>query len=324
VRLFQIPDQMELLVGTGNLSNRRKANMPSPETINRLETELLAARTEAEGFLLAVSPGELDLPAWLADRVRTVSALFHSPLVRLLSLAGKSPMLGSVDVKALQVALRTIDAALRLREYYEWETEVLHDEGRVLGVRSAGSSEDRRISPEAAREEIRNAIDQVSRRIAILRAQAEAEESGQTTSVEQALGAAAVSIRPGTAFIIMAIDPGKPELEDVKRTIQQECARFNIRAIRADDIEHSGEITHRILETIRTSEFLIADLTDERPSVYYEVGFAHAIGKRPILYRKAGTRLHFDLAVHNCPEYANLTDLTNKLNRRLTAMTRGE
>ena len=49
--------------------------------------------------------------------------------------------------------------------------------------------------------------------------------------------------------------------------------------------------------------------------------YAHAIDKRPIILRKAGTPLHFDLAVHNIPEYKYNTDLKNILKKRFEAIT---
>lgn len=125
---------------------------------------------------------------------------------------------------------------------------------------------------------------------------------------------------PDSAFIVMSMNPAEPGLTDVMNAIKDECRAFGISAERIDDIEHSDRITDRILERLRSAEFIIADLTGERPNVYYEVGFAHALGKRPILYRRTGTQLHFDLSIHNVPEFANITDLRNLLRRRLEAI----
>ena len=127
---------------------------------------------------------------------------------------------------------------------------------------------------------------------------------------------------PNTAFILMWMNPDHPELEDVSNTIKDVCKLYSITAVRADDIQHEDKITDVILDYISKSEFLIADLSREGPNVYYEIGHAHAIEKRPFLYRRMGILLHFDLSIHNVREYRNTTELRKMLTTRLEVLVR--
>ena len=119
------------------------------------------------------------------------------------------------------------------------------------------------------------------------------------------------------AFVMMSISDSEPELEDVLYAIQRACGTVNMEAVRADKVEHSGRITDLILEYLRTSQYLICDLTTERPNVYYELGYCHGLSREVVLIAKHGTRLHFDIKDYNVIFYKNMTELEQKLLARL-------
>ena len=126
-----------------------------------------------------------------------------------------------------------------------------------------------------------------------------------------------------TGFIIMSMTENS-ELENVYQIIKDECQKFDIRAERIDEIHSSDRITNDILEKIETTDYLFADLTFERPNVYYELGFCHGLGKDPkkiVLMAKEGTKLHFDIKDMRTIFYESPVNLKKQLKQRLGGIT---
>ena len=65
-------------------------------------------------------------------------------------------------------------------------------------------------------------------------------------------------------------------MKDVSGRCHWSCAR-------ADDILHTRDIISVIWEEIERSECVIADVTGNNANVFYELGYAHAVGKNTIL-----------------------------------------
>lgn len=255
-----------------------------------------------------------------SDLQSIAEALITRVLNACAELAGQtrsSPLAGPEDTRDVKLAAKSMRSALTLRKYHYREADVLHDEGSVLGYRSAEQADLIGLSPDLARKEFKACLPVISSVVTVIEATPSTPQSvgGTTTATE------ASKYRADTAFIMMWMDPSHPELTDVADSVRSVFRSFGVHAVRADDIEHDGLITERILNEIKTSEFLFADLTGARPNVYYEIGFAHALGKKVILFRKSGTGIHFDLAGYNCPEYENLRDLKDKLTKRLVSVT---
>ena len=250
----------------------------------------------------------------LSQKTQEKSLYVISLIIPLLNI---SPILNKSDEKDVGECVKRMRAALRLRNYSSWEIEVLHDEGTVLGVSPPGQSEDAPSHPFEADADFVKCLEKLEGIAQLLQITPSHIPNGlpsKNPNLPQ-------SYRPNTAFIMMPINPQKAELDDVYDVYKECFSKFGVKAIRADEIEHEDVITKRIIEEIKTSEFLVGDLTDERPSVYYEIGYAHSLGRRVIMYRKKNTSIHFDLAAYNCPEYKNMKELKELLLKRLEEAT---
>lgn len=58
---------------------------------------------------------------------------------------------------------------------------------------------------------------------------------------------------------------------------------FKLKVVRADDVDRAGSFIKDILELLLNSFVVIADLTDQNPNVFYELGVRHALSARTIL-----------------------------------------
>lgn len=117
-------------------------------------------------------------------------------------------------------------------------------------------------------------------------------------------------------FIAMQFTPEFNSL--YQQVIKPTCEEFDYEVIRADDFYTNGLIIEDILRSIRTASLIIADVTPNNPNVYYEVGFAHGIGKTTILLSDRNReKLPFDISGFRTLFYENSIGGKSEVEARL-------
>lgn len=129
-------------------------------------------------------------------------------------------------------------------------------------------------------------------------------------------------ILEGYAFIAMPINPNDPNLEDVLDAIKETATRCGLHAERVDESPSNDQITDRILQSIRRAQFVIVDLTNSKPNVFYEAGYAQGLGKTPIYVAREGTKLEFDLKDYPVIFFKNMKQLKDLLEKRLRGLAK--
>ena len=117
------------------------------------------------------------------------------------------------------------------------------------------------------------------------------------------------SSRPVRCFVAMAFDHN--DTDSIFQQMKHTLGEIGVSLRRVDRIEHNDDIDDRIILEIGQADFVIADLTYARPSVYFEAGYAQG-RPVPVVYtaRKdhfhprsddsnGNLRVHFDLQMRN-------------------------
>ena len=108
------------------------------------------------------------------------------------------------------------------------------------------------------------------------------------------------------AFIAMSFSKNKI-ITDAEATIKRAIARAHYVPMIIKEKEYNNYIMPEIIHEIENSKFVVADLTELKAGVYYEAGYAKALGKEVIFtcHEQDFDKRHFDIAQINTLKWSN-------------------
>src|SRR5215218_10329667 len=96
-----------------------------------------------------------------------------------------------------------------------------------------------------------------------------------------------------SVFVLM---PFNEKCRDVYEVgIKTACKDAGAYCERVDEQIFEESILERVYNQIAKADLIVAEMTGRNPSVFYEVGYAHALNKQVILLTQSSEDMPFDL-----------------------------
>lgn len=133
------------------------------------------------------------------------------------------------------------------------------------------------------------------------------------------------SINPYLIAVMMSFNPNNRKLDDyfdaMEAAVTSVSSRFECR--RLDKVPGSHRIAEQFRNLIASSRLVIVDITENKQSVYYELGFAQATKKACLITAELGTQPYLYPREHRIIFYDSARDLRTKLVGELSGLLRG-
>lgn len=118
-------------------------------------------------------------------------------------------------------------------------------------------------------------------------------------------------------FLICSFDDDPELLAARADGINPATQRFGFPAYRIDEIPAPDNVIEATRRHIADADFVIADLTGQKPNCYYEVGYAHALGRPVIHIMRATEEPQFNVSGLQFIKYRDPGHLREQLQRHI-------
>lgn len=105
---------------------------------------------------------------------------------------------------------------------------------------------------------------------------------------------------PELVFVIISFSP---EMDPIYEGIKAAGERYNLRVERVKDVPGDYKINDKIVQMIQSARLIVADLSHERPNVYFELGYSRGLGKTVVTIAREAAKVHFDVKDWTCFSY---------------------